>query len=218
MASNVLGRRISRDHEPRIARFSDVLPRFPIRNSELDRFKFGKKWYYKVGSFSKNETLFCLDVGCGDKPFPKADVVCDLCSKPVPDRRMRELVTWGKPFVLCDCHSLPFLDKSFDFVTCYYLMEHVNDPGALFMELKRVSRHGYVQCPSWFNELIYGEDVHRWMLMKRDRGLFIRPVVRDRIRLRLGFVFNRLYQCRRWRILHAILDETLHMFTVHYAF
>ena len=40
---------------------------------------------------------------------------------------MKKLVTSGKPFVLCSCYNLPFKDKAFDFVTSYYLIEHVDD-------------------------------------------------------------------------------------------
>jgi SAM-dependent methyltransferase len=195
----------------------DVLPRFPVRRSELDRFKLGKKWYYQVAGLQKGEALFCLDVACGAKPFPKADVLCDLCLKPVPDRRMKALATAGKPFVLCNCGHLPFRDGAFDFVTSYYLLEHVDDPGALFLELKRVSRHGFVQCPSWFNELVYGEKVHKWTVLERGGRLYVKPLRRNG-RLRLGFVFHRLYQSCRWQILHAVLDELFHVFSVQYAF
>jgi len=197
----------------------DVLARVPIRESELDRFKFGKKWYYELEGSEKGHEFLCLDVGCGAKPFPKADVLCDLCVKPVPDRRMRELVTLGKPFVLCDCRSLPFKDKAFDFVACYYVVEHVDDPIALSMELRRVSSHGYIQCPSWFNEIMYDEDVHKWIVIKRKNKLHIKPINSEkRFRLRFGFIFHRLYQSGKWQVLHAILDELFNVFTVHYAF
>ncbi len=195
----------------------DASPRFPIRRSELDRFKLGKKWYYQVASLKKSKTLFSLDVGCGAKPFPKADVLCDLCLKPVPDRRMKALATGGKPFVLCDCNHLPFRDEAFDFVTSYYLLEHVNDPGVLFLELKRVSKHGFVQCPSWFNELVYGEKVHKWAILERDGRLYVKPLRKDG-RLRLGFVSHILYQSCKWQILHAVLDELFHVFSVQYVF
>jgi SAM-dependent methyltransferase len=128
---------------------SDVtLQRFPIRKSELDRFKFGRASYREIARSKTNGSPYCLDIACGAKPFPEANVLCDLHVEPVSDRSMKNLVTEDKPFVLCSCYALPFKDKAFDFVTSYYLIEHVNDPWALFKELKRVSSHGYVQCPS----------------------------------------------------------------------
>lgn len=196
-----------------------LLERFPIRKSELDRFKFGKKTYLKVAGSKENGSPYCLDIACGAKPFPKADVLCDLNAKPVPDRSMKNLVTQGKPFVLCSCYSLPFKDKAFDFVTSYYLIEHVNDPWTLFKELKRVSKHGYVQCPSWFNELLYGEDVHYWIVLKHDNKLYVKPISKGAIPpFRFGFIFHRLYRHQTWQILQAILDEKFHLFTVKYEF
>lgn len=208
-----------RNDEFRSIKLNDALPRFPIRKSELDRFKFGKKWYYEIASIDSDKTPFCLDVACGAKPFPRANVLCDLHVKPVPDRSMKGLVTVGKPFVLCDCRFLPFKDKAFDFVTSYYLIEHIDDPRGLFKELKRVSTHGYIQCPSWFNEIMYGEKVHNWIVIKRGDKLYVKPISKGKkFQVRLGFVFHKLYRFHRWQILHAILDETLHIFTVRYVF
>lgn len=195
-----------------------VLQRFPIRKGELDRFKFGKKSYYDVAALTAGSP-YCLDVACGANPFPEANVLCDLHVEPVPDRSMKNLETAGKPFVLCNCYFLPFKDKAFDFVTSYYLLEHLTDPWSFFKELKRVSKHGYVQCPSWFNELVYGEDVHYWTVLKRGKRLYVKPLSKGAITpIRFGFVFHRLYQHPTWQILHAILDEKFHLFTVRYDF
>ena len=90
------------------------LQRFPIRKSELDRFKFGKEKYYEIARLKKNGSPYCLDIACGAKPFPEANVLCDLHLDPVPDRSMKNLVTQGKPFVLCNCYFLPFKDRAFE--------------------------------------------------------------------------------------------------------
>ena len=197
----------------------DTLQRFPVRQSELDRFKFGKRKYYEIAGISQNQSPYCLDIACGAKPFPKAHVLCDLNARPVPDRSMKNLETQGKPFVLSSCFFLPFKDKAFDFVTSYYLIEHVNDPNAFFKELRRVSKHGYLQCPTWFNELLYGEDVHYWIVLKRNNQLYVKPIGKGKMSpIRFGFVFKKMYQNRVWQVLHAILDETFHLFTVNYCF
>jgi SAM-dependent methyltransferase len=196
---------------------SEILKRFPIRKSELDRFKFGKQKYRQVALAGSSG--LCLDIACGAKPFPEANVLCDLNAKPVPDRSMKNLETAGKPFVLCSCTFLPFKDKAFDFVTSYYLLEHLEDPWTFFRELKRVSKHGYLQCPSWFNELVYGSDVHYWAVLKRGRNLFVKPLGEGAFpSIRFGFIFNKLYKHSTWQIIHAILDEKLHLFSVHYDF
>jgi SAM-dependent methyltransferase len=190
--------------------------RFPIRKSELDRFKYGKQKLGEIIAANPNGEALCLDVACGAKPFPEANVLCDLNVKPVPDRSMRRLVTDGKPFVMCSCLALPFRDGAFEFVTSYYLLEHLEEPTRLFLELKRVAKHGYLQCPSWFNELLYGEDVHYWTVSKHSNTLYLRPL--SKRRLRFGFIFHRLYRNPTWQVIHAILDETLHLFTVKYTF
>jgi SAM-dependent methyltransferase len=197
--------------------FSECIARFPIRKSELDRFKFGKR-RYKEFLLKGEASKLSLDVACGAKPFPMADVLCDLNIKPVPDRRMKFLVTEGKPFILCDSRYLPFKDKAFDFVTSYYLIEHMDDPWSLFKELKRVSKHGYIQCPSWFNELLYSEDVHRWIVQKIKGRLYLQAIDKKRNIIPFNFVFHKLYRLTAWQIFHAILDETFHLFTVCYSY
>jgi len=195
-----------------------ILARFPVRKSELDRFKFGREKYLEVAK-QKNGGVLCLDIACGAKPFPEANVLCDLHVKPVPDRSMKQLVTGGKPFVKCSCYALPFKDGAFDFVTSYYLLEHLEEPKGLLRELKRVSTHGFIQSPSWFNEFLYGEKVHNWLITKRHNQLYVKPLKDGALPpIRFGFIFHRLYKHTSWKIIHAILDEEFHLFTVQYDF
>jgi len=63
---------------------------------------------------------------------------------------------------------------------------------------------------------MYGEDVHKWIVVKREGKLYIKSLVGKH--LRLGFVFHRLYRTEVWQVLHAVLDETLHLFTIRYEF
>ena len=183
----------------------------------MDRFKFGKQVYYKtVGA---NCSALCLDIACGAKPFPKANVLCDLHVEPVKDRSMKKLETAGKPFVLCSCYALPFKDQAFDFATSYYLIEHLTDPWIMFRELKRVSRHGYIQSPSWLNELLYGEDVHIWAVYKSGNKLLVKSLKSGALPpIRFGFIFHRLYRHSYWQILHAIFDEQFNFFTIRFEF
>jgi ubiquinone/menaquinone biosynthesis C-methylase UbiE len=131
---------------------------------------------------------------------------------------MKKLVTDEKPFILCDSRYLPFKDRAFDFVTSYYLLEHVPAPWLVFKEIKRVSKHGYVQCPTWFNELLYGEDVHHWIVLKRNNRLYLRQINDEKMQIHLGFIFHKLYRSSFWQIIHAILDETFHLFSIRYSY
>jgi hypothetical protein len=84
--------------------------------------------------------------------------------------------------------------------------------------LKRVSKHGYIQSPSWLNELLYGEKVHNWTVKKSHNQLYIKPIKKALPPVRFGFIFHRLYKHQTWRVIHAVLDEKLHLFTVKYDF
>jgi SAM-dependent methyltransferase len=204
---------------PKVQKQNGVLQRFPIRQSELDRFKLGKQKFYQTVGLNVDGSALCLDIACGAKPFPEATVLCDLNVKPVPDRSMKKLVTDDKPFVMCSCYALPFRDKAFDFVTSYYLIEHLDRPATLLKELKRVSKHGYIQGPSWLNELLYGEKVHSWTIYKNNNQLYVKSLQNGALPpIRFGFIFHRLYKHPTWQIIHAILDEKFHLFTVTYDF
>jgi hypothetical protein len=48
--------------------------------------------------------------------------------------------------------------------------------------------------------------------------LFLKPIDQGAFSVRLGFVFHKLYRLNTWRVFHAILDESLHLFTVSYRF
>jgi len=198
-----------------------ILNRFPIRRSEWNRFKDGKRWFFAVVEDEGLRRPLCLDVGSGARPFPKADILCDLYLTPTRQRDMKELETSGKPFVLCDAQFLPFRTQAFDFVTCYYLLEHVDDPKKIFLELRRVAKHGYIQSPSWFNEeIMYGEHVHKWVMIVRNGKLFYRPVWKSLGPiLPFDYIFHRLYKrFFIWQLIHAILDELLNLFTIRYYF
>jgi ubiquinone/menaquinone biosynthesis C-methylase UbiE len=58
-------------------------------------------------------------------------------------RRARQRLKSDRPdFVVADLTRLPFADKSFDCVTCGYVLEHVPDPRVGLSELSRVMKTG----------------------------------------------------------------------------
>lgn len=198
-----------------------LLNRFPIRRSEWDRFRDGKRWFLAVIENERPKSPLCLDIGSGARPFPYANVVCDLYLRPTPQRGMKELDTKGKPFVLCDIHFLPFKTQAFDFATSHYVFEHIDDPKRVYSEMRRVSKHGYIQSPTWFNEeILYGEHLHKWVMIVRNGKLYYRPVWKSlRPLLPFDYIFHRLYKrFFLWRLVHAILDELLNPFTTRYYF
>ena len=111
-----------------------------------------------------------LDVGCGSFPITGADFVVDYshCEfDPYYSSEFRAKL--NARFVQCDIHHLPFRDKTFGFVHCSNVLEHVDDPRQAFKELKRVGNHGFVECPSELRERVIHHPIeHAWIINWKD--------------------------------------------------
>jgi SAM-dependent methyltransferase len=129
-----------------------------------------KTFWYNLKSFITRKVLFTispdelvLDVGSGDKPFWRADVIVD---KDVVDDKQRGtrkmLFDKRKYFVQADVENLPFKDKAFDFVFCSHLLEHVLHPDRAIKELTRVAKRGYIEVPGAIGDLLLPFPVHLW--------------------------------------------------------
>ncbi|MBF0123429.1 MAG: class I SAM-dependent methyltransferase [Candidatus Omnitrophica bacterium] len=131
----------------------------PSWDGEKDRFSYQKKLF----NFSIKDGDRVLDVGCGAIPFPLATVVVDLHTGET-SHRQAPLVTNGKELVVADIQDLPFPDKSFDFVYCSHVLEHVKDPEKACRELMRVGKRGYIEVPSLMTDTLFAwaKGMHRW--------------------------------------------------------
>lgn len=122
-----------------------------------------------------------LDVGSGDNPYPRADVLVDYLPKTLEaasgvthENPTGTIVTLGKGFVVGSAHALPFKSNSFDFAIARHVLEHVDDPELACRELSRVARAGYLETPrSWF-EHIDGSPFHKWLVDIEDGVLHFR--------------------------------------------
>ena len=112
-------------------------------------------------------------------------------------------------------------EDSLDCIIAADVLEHVDNPEKIYSELRRVARHGYIQSPSWYGEeIMYGEHVHKWVMLIRNKKLYYRTVWKTlQPFLPFDYVFHRLYKrFFFWRLVHAILDELLNIFTIRYKF
>ena len=85
-----------------------------------------------------------LDVGCASgwflsklaSVFPKAQCFgIDIYDKAIQHgHKLYPSIT----FQSADAHTIPFKDKSFDLVICTEVLEHVDDPKSVLLEIKRV--------------------------------------------------------------------------------
>ena len=118
-----------------------------------------------IEMFSISEGEFVLDVGGGHAPFSRADVIVEIDlfggghrdGKPIP-------VEGISKYIVGDIASLPFKDKSCDFVFCSHVLEHIGDPGGACRELIRVAKRGYIETPRKWTEFYAGHPSHRWLV------------------------------------------------------
>lgn len=130
-----------------------------------------------------------LEIGSGDNPKPRSDVLCDML--PEDDSQRGGKVTLDRPFIAADGHHLPFKDKSFDYIICSHVLEHADDPGVFISELMRVGKGGYIETPTEIGEKLYGWPYHKWLINLHPSGkLIIKSKVRER---EFGQLFHYLF-------------------------
>ena len=105
-------------------------------------------------------TDLVLDVGSGNDPHPRADVLVDKFVTDDTERQGRLVV--DRPLVGGDLERLPFKDQAFDFVMASHVLEHVTDPLRAVAELARVGKRGYVETPAEFGGKLMDLPGHRW--------------------------------------------------------
>lgn len=124
--------------------------------------------------FAIPQTATVLDIGCGPAPFSRATLACDRFLGPTV-HRSGDLSTGGLPFVQADIYSLPFGDKSLDFVYCSHVLEHVDDPIRACQEIMRVGKRGYLETPNFMKDALFCQAQqmhHRWHTIASGTTLF----------------------------------------------
>jgi SAM-dependent methyltransferase len=132
-----------------------------------------------------------LEIGSGNRPRSQSTVLCDRYLEDDVHRGVgKTLVLDSRPFVVADGQSLPFKDKSFDYVIVSHVLEHVDDPHRFVGELMRVALAGYIETPSELGEKIFGWAFHRWIVRVDGQRLVLRPRLEDSP---FGTYFHDLY-------------------------
>ncbi|MFZ9506935.1 MAG: class I SAM-dependent methyltransferase [Burkholderiaceae bacterium] len=106
-----------------------------------------------------------LDVGSGGWPFKRATALADKYVG-ATTHRVESIVQDTRPFFEVDLESLPFADRSYDFVFCSHVLEHTDNPGAAMRELMRVGNRGYIEVPTRLSDVMFNftriPNHHRW--------------------------------------------------------
>jgi SAM-dependent methyltransferase len=115
-----------------------------------------------------------LDVGSGDKPHWRADVLVDryVDATYASQRSGRRRARVDRPLFDADAAHLPFSDGAFDYVICSHMLEHVVDPGAVIDELVRVAQAGYIEVPEASSAKIIDFPSHLWWC-RLDDGVLV---------------------------------------------
>jgi hypothetical protein len=116
-----------------------------------------------------------LDVGSGQAPHPRADVVADKYLVDNFERSAGDAFDLSRPVVVADAQALPFADGTFDYVIASHMLEHAPDPVAMAAEFARVGRAGFIQVPSRESDLVYGWPFHPWLIDLEGTTLVFHP-------------------------------------------
>jgi uncharacterized protein YbaR (Trm112 family) len=102
-----------------------------------------------------------LDIGSGDRPHLRADIICDRYEESW--ERTQKLLR-DRPLVLGDINALPFKEKAIDVVCCQHVMEHLEFPEEAYAQMEHIGKRGLIRTPSPLAEKFFARDVHRWMV------------------------------------------------------
>lgn len=114
------------------------------------------QWSYQLAKRRVlNRQKWGLNICCGytDGGGVNADIICH-------DEALPNFVE------IADVTDLPFGDKQFDTVLCSHTIEHVDDPQAMFRELRRVGQSVTIVIPPlWDIGAVLNVFEHRWIYL-----------------------------------------------------
>lgn len=133
-------------------------------------FSWLKSFYLRRIAVPIGPDALMLDVGCGDKPHWRADVLVDkfLDARHAKQRNRGGDVTAIEPLFEAPLEDLPFRDDAFDFAYCSHVLEHVADPVRAISELVRVAKTGYIEVPFVGIQKVYDQETHLWFCDCQD--------------------------------------------------
>jgi SAM-dependent methyltransferase len=109
-----------------------------------------------------------LEVGGGQNPCARSNVIVDKYTDDNYHRSGDLKIYTNQEFVCADGECLPFEKKSFDYVICCQVLEHVNNPIRFVSEQQRVAHGGYMETPSLIGEFLMPKESHKWVSLEID--------------------------------------------------
>ncbi len=111
-----------------------------------------------------------LDVGAGNNPHPRADILCEKYLYDDFHRGAGGAAT-DLPLVVGDASALPFKSDSIDVLISSNTIEHLEDPAGFFAEAGRVAHSGFFTAPSALQEHLCSYIYHPWMIEQQGDTL-----------------------------------------------
>ena len=152
---------------------------------------------YKL-NINKNDHV--LDVGSGNNPHPRANVLVDKFIESDLHRAGTVRMFSHQKLVQADGEHMPFEDKSFDYIISAHVLEHAEDPAVFINELCRVAKRGYIETPSLLGEFMVPKATHKWLLLDLYDTIYL--VSKERAQFQLshdfGKVFQHYFQYQSW--------------------
>jgi uncharacterized protein YbaR (Trm112 family)/SAM-dependent methyltransferase len=156
-----------------------------------------------------------IDIGGGDGPFPRADVICEKFLGDDAERTSPLGYAGSRALVVGDIEDLPFADKSFDFVYCSHILEHTSDPSRAIAEITRIGKRGYIEVPSEYLEYAAtSRPGHVWTIRQDADGTLVfreKPAAKpnpevDRIFDEKLWGKDALYMAFHWKNYYSIFN------------
>jgi len=123
----------------------------------------------RIGALGKVENILevskglnfekVIDVGAGDgnilellsqSGFAKEFTAAEISGSAIEQMKLKSINGLSE-IVQFDGYSLPFQDKAFDLAICSHVIEHVEYPRKLLLEIKRISKNQIIEVPIDFS-------------------------------------------------------------------
>lgn len=124
-------------------------------------------WSLRKLKTLKYRDQLILDVGSGGAPNPLADILLERYADETSHRFHKAV--FDRPTILGDAQKMPFKDKVFGYSVAFHVLEHVECPDKMLVELERTSSAGYIETPNVLHERLFPYPDHIWNLYLEDK-------------------------------------------------
>ncbi len=155
------------------------------------------------------KSYLVLEVGPGHNPSKRSDVLVEKYINNNEHRCGDVKVYQHQKLLNYDGDNMPFNNKHFDYVICNQVLEHTDNPSDFCKELSRVSKRGYLECPSFLGEFLFPKESHAWVIMEEQGVLYAMKKNHNLYKQDFGNFFLNIYPYKSllWRLLQMSVQN-----------